>query len=135
MFVISIVLSACGSEETSDNTNNTNNEVTENETNDNDRDIEEENDEESEDGQQEGGTIVGAMHTAPSGQFNPIFYEEAYEANIIDFTHESLFSQNADLEFELDGLAEDFEVNEEQTEMKVYLREDVKWHDGEDFTA
>ena len=41
-------------------------------------------------GPKKGGTVTGAMHTAPAGMFNPIFYEEAYEANIIDFTHEGL---------------------------------------------
>ncbi|MDY0407887.1 hypothetical protein [Paracerasibacillus soli] len=48
------------------------------------------------------------MDTAPSGVFNPIFYEEAYEANILDFTHEGLLSQNKELEFET-GLAHDWE--------------------------
>ncbi len=90
--------------------------------------------EESSGDAQDGGTIVGAMHTAPSGVFNPIFYEETYEANILDFTHSDLFNQNNDLEFE-PGLAKDWELNEEQTEMTVYLEEGVKWHDGEDLTA
>src|SRR5690625_624908 len=134
MLFIGIILGACGSKETSDPANNVENNTEnndENETNDNNT----ENDEEVDEGPQEGGTIVGAMHTAPSGQFNPIFYEENYEANIIDFTHESLFSQNEDLEFELNGLAEDYEMNEEQQEMKVFLRKGVKWHDGEELTA
>ncbi|MEI3607284.1 peptide-binding protein [Pseudogracilibacillus sp. SE30717A] len=81
-----------------------------------------------------GGTITGAMHTAPMGNFNPLFYEEAYEDNILTFTHNNLFTQNNDLEFE-PSLAKDWELNEDQTELTVYLEEGVKWHDGEDFTA
>ncbi|WP_047979551.1 peptide-binding protein [Ornithinibacillus contaminans] len=81
-----------------------------------------------------GGTITGAMYSAPAGMFNPIFYEESYEANILSFTHESLVSQNESLEF-IPGLATDWETNEDQTELTLYLEEGVKWHDGEDFTA
>lgn len=86
-------------------------------------------------GPQKGGTITGVMHYPPTGQFNPLFYKEAYDKTIIDFTHESLFSQNKELIFEADGLAKDFEINEDHTELIVYLRENVKWHDGKDFTA
>lgn len=81
-----------------------------------------------------GGTIVGAMYSAPTGMFNPIFYEEAYEANILSFTHESLFSQDANLEYE-GHLAKDWNLNKDHTELIVYLQEDVTWHDGEPFTA
>lgn len=83
---------------------------------------------------QKGGTITGAMDTAPSGVFNPVFYEEAYEANILDFTHEGLLSQNKELGFE-PNLAHKWEINDDQTEITLYLEEGVKWHDGEDFTA
>nr|WP_077296885.1 peptide-binding protein [Virgibacillus pantothenticus] len=83
---------------------------------------------------QKGGTITGAMDTAPAGVFNPIFYEENYEANILDFTHESLLSQNKQLEFE-PNIAKDWEINDDQTEITLQLEEGIKWHDGEDFTA
>ncbi|HLR79295.1 MAG TPA: peptide-binding protein [Bacillota bacterium] len=81
-----------------------------------------------------GGTIVGAMYTAPAGMFNPIFYEESYEANILEFTHEPLVTQNEDLEF-IPKLAKEWEVNDDQTEITLFLEEDVTWHDGEPFTA
>ncbi|SER12447.1 peptide-binding protein [Piscibacillus halophilus] len=99
---------------------------------------EESNEDEEEESEQEGpvagGEIVGAMDTAPAGVFNPIFYQEAYEANILDFTHEGLVSQNDSLEF-IPSLAHDWEINEDQTEITLYLEEGVTWHDGEDFTA
>lgn len=132
LFIV-VVFAACSDEETSEPANGTEDEVTEGKIND--TDINKEEEKAIDEGPQEGGTITGAMHTAPTGQFNPLFYEETYEANIIDFTHESLFSQNEALEFETNGLAEDFEINEEHTKMKVYLQEGVKWHDGEELTA
>ncbi|WP_339217082.1 ABC transporter substrate-binding protein [Ornithinibacillus sp. FSL M8-0202] len=81
-----------------------------------------------------GGSIVGAMYEPPAGMFNPIFYEDPYEANILSFTHESLVGQNEQLEF-IPKLAKSWETNEDQTELTLYLEEEVKWHDGEEFTA
>ena len=68
-------------------------------TEDTNKDDGKDDEEATDDGPKEGGTVTGAMHTAPAGMFNPIFYEEAYEANILDFTHEGLTSQNEKLEF------------------------------------
>lgn len=84
---------------------------------------------------QPGGAVTGAMFAAPSGMFNPLFYEESHEANILDFTHEALFVQNDNLEFEANLAQDDWELNDDQTELTVHLQEDVTWHDGEDFTA
>src|SRR5699024_11730220 len=66
--------------------------------------------------------------------FNAIFYEESYEANILEFTHEPLVTQNEDLEF-IPKLAKEWEVNDDQTEITLFLEEDVTWRDGEPFTA
>lgn len=127
LFTLS-VLAACGGgadEETSQDADAEDTEVAE-ET--------EEEMEESPGEPQQGGTVTGAMHTAPAGQFNPIFYEESYEDNILYFTHSKLFSQTEELEFE-PGIAKEWELNDDQTELTVYMEEDVKWHDGEDLTA
>lgn len=97
-------------------------------------DAEETEDAEAEGEPQEGGTVTGAMHTAPAGMFNPIFYEEAYEDNILEFVFEQLFSQDNELQW-IPNLAKEWETNDDQTELTIYLEEDVKWHDGEDFTA
>lgn len=83
---------------------------------------------------QEGGTVTGAMDTAPGGMFNPIFYTDLYEEKIMEFTHESLVSQNDDLEF-TPSLASRWEMNDDQTEVTFFLEKGVKWHDGEEFTA
>ncbi|MBE1556724.1 peptide-binding protein [Sporosarcina limicola] len=86
------------------------------------------------DGPTDGGTITGAMYSAPAGMFNPIFYDDSYEANILDFTHEGLFTQNDKLEF-VANLAKDWKLNDDQTELTLHLEEGVKWHDGAEFTA
>lgn len=93
-----------------------------------------EGEEPADEGPVKGGTLVGAMHTAPSGMFNPVFYEETYEANILDFTHSGLFSQSEDLEWEA-HIAKDWSLNDDQTELTIEMEEGVKWHDGEPLTA
>ncbi|MDW0108725.1 peptide-binding protein [Sporosarcina aquimarina] len=82
----------------------------------------------------EGGIVVGAMETAPTGMFNPIFYEEGYDEAILRITHEGLVGQNEDLEF-IPKLAKSWDMNEDQTSITFQLEEGVKWHDGEEFTA
>ncbi|MTD30736.1 ABC transporter substrate-binding protein [Planomicrobium sp. YIM 101495] len=83
---------------------------------------------------QEGGTVTGALNTAPGGQFNPIFAVDLYEETILEFTHESLVKQNESLEF-IPSLAKEWEMNEDQTQVTFHLEEGVTWHDGEEFTA
>lgn len=83
---------------------------------------------------QMGGTVTGAMDTAPGGIFNPIFYKDSYESNIISFVFEGLVSQDEDLQF-IPSLASDWEFNEDQTELTFTLEEGVTWQDGEPFTA
>ncbi|HYK72569.1 MAG TPA: ABC transporter substrate-binding protein, partial [Pseudoneobacillus sp.] len=85
-------------------------------------------------GPQKGGTITGAMDTAPAGLFNPVFYSDSYEANILAFTHEGLVGQDKTLKF-IPSLAKEWTFNEDQTEVTFKLQENVKWHDGEPFTA
>jgi peptide/nickel transport system substrate-binding protein len=82
----------------------------------------------------DGGTVTGAMDTAPKGVFNPIFYSDAYESNILSFTHEGLVSQNDKLEF-IPNLAKSWEFNKDHTALTFKLQENVKWQDGQPFTA
>ena len=93
MLMFGIVLAACSKDKEPDT--GTEPEVTD-ETNEDDPDEEEVV---VDDGPKKGGTITGAMYSAPAGLFNPIFYTETYEANIIGFTHEGLTTQNDKLEF------------------------------------
>ncbi|WNF37127.1 ABC transporter substrate-binding protein [Bacillaceae bacterium IKA-2] len=124
-FVLVFALAACNTNDAPNETPGNNNEPA-NETN--------ENDPEEATGAQQGGQINAAMFSAPAGQFNPIFYGDAYEANILDFTHEGLTQLSETLEWE-PSLAKSWDFNDEFTELTYTLNEGVKWHDGEDFTA
>ena len=130
MFTI-FMLAACGGGDTEDTSSNNNGEDTGETENANEANDEEEA---ADDGPVKGGTLVGAMHTAPAGMFNPIFYEDAYEANILDFTHSGLFSQDNELGWE-PHIAKSWELNDDGTELKIEMEEGVKWHDGEELTA
>ncbi|MGJ9457291.1 peptide-binding protein [Oceanobacillus sp. CF4.6] len=133
LFFLSIVMVACNNEtaepeEKEEDPIQEESEGTEEETED---EVEEDA---TDDSPQKGGTLTGAMDTAPAGVFNPIFYQEAYEDNILSFTHEGLLSQNENLEFE-PNLAKDWTINDDNTEITLTLEEGVTWHDGEEFTA
>ncbi|GAB3043392.1 peptide-binding protein [Virgibacillus ainsalahensis] len=130
VLTLGLVLAACSSDTSDEDPE----EEKETDTQENETEESTEEEEASSDEPQMGGTLTGAMDTAPAGVFNPIFYEEAYEANILDFTHEGLLSQNKELGFE-PNLATDWEINDDQTEITLTLEEDVTWHDGEAFTA
>lgn len=136
LFVLSIVLAACSGEDAaSEEPEDDGDDQTEEQETEEEEAEEEEEEEETQPGEpQMGGDIVGAMDTAPAGVFNPIFYEEAYEANILDFTHESLLSQDDEMQFQ-PHLAHDWEINDDNTEITLFLEEGVSWHDGEEFTA
>lgn len=129
LLLLGLVLAACGNDD-----DTTEPQDDPGETEDANKDGEGQEEKEEASGPTSGGTLTGAMYSAPAGMFNPIFYEEAYEANILSFTHESLVGQNESLEF-IPGLAKDWETNDDQTELTMYLEEGVKWHDGEEFTA
>ncbi len=82
----------------------------------------------------EGGNANLAMFSPPENLFNPILYTSLYDAHILEITHEGLVQQNEDFSFAPE-LAEDWSFNDDNTELTYTLRQDVKWHDGEDFTA
>ncbi|ADU28310.1 ABC transporter substrate-binding protein [Evansella cellulosilytica] len=82
----------------------------------------------------ERGSIVAGMYSAPGHQFNPLFYSDAYEANILDFTHEALARLDENLDWE-PSLAESWEINDDYTEITFTLNDGVTWHDGEPFTS
>lgn len=120
ILLFSTLLVACGNDEEEETTADNNDDPVETE--------------EPQDDEVSTSRLTGAIHSAPTGLFNPIFYTETYENNILSFTHEALVSQNNNLEF-IPQLAKDWETNEDQTEITFFLEEDVTWHDGEPFTA
>lgn len=86
------------------------------------------------DGQKTGGTVRLAMWSSPAGVFNPIYYSDQYDANIIDLVFEGLTKYNEKLEI-VPNIAERFEWSDDGKTVTFYLRKDVKFHDGEPLTA
>ncbi|MFD1637947.1 ABC transporter substrate-binding protein [Evansella tamaricis] len=126
---LAFTLVACGGDEDDTTTDDTPDQTDDTPDDDGDED----EGEETTEGPQQGGTIVAGMYSAPGHQFNPLFYSDAYEANILSFTHESLVALDENLDWE-PSLAESWEINDDYTEITFTLNE-ATWQDGEPFTA
>lgn len=78
-------------------------------------------------------TVTVAMPSAWSDLY-PLGEVSYYDNIIFDQVYDALVKLNGDGSY-VGDLAESWEVNEESTEITFKLREGIKWHDGEDFTA
>lgn len=86
----------------------------------------------SEETDQGGNLIIGT--TSGPTLFNPFYSTDTSSMTIEGFIYSGLIT--VDREFNPEGdLAKDWEFSEDGKTWTFYLREDVKWHDGEDFTA
>lgn len=81
----------------------------------------------------EGGTITLAVGTAPEGVFESAYYRSAIDAEILNFTSESMFGVNDELEY-VPNLAT-WEISEDKLTYTFKIKEGVKWHSGEELTA
>lgn len=79
--------------------------------------------------------LTFATRGAIAGMFHPDFSVTSGEDRVICFVlYEPLVRLGANNE--LKGvLAESWEISDDQRTITFHLREGVKWHDGEDFTA
>lgn len=82
----------------------------------------------------DGGTLNLSMYSAPKGIFNPVVYEDKYDSNVIGLVFNGLLKLNGKLEYEPD-LAAGFTISPDNKTVTFKLRQDVKWHDGQPFTA
>lgn len=82
----------------------------------------------------DGGTLNLSMYSAPKGVFNPIVYEDQYDSNVIGLVFNGLLKLNEKLEYVPD-LAETVTIAPDNKTVSFTLRQDVKWHDGQPFTA
>jgi peptide/nickel transport system substrate-binding protein len=78
-------------------------------------------------------TVTVAMPSAWSDLF-PMGESNYYDRIIFDQVYDTLVKQNADGTY-VGDLAESWEVNDESTQITFKLREGIKWHDGEAFSA
>lgn len=83
---------------------------------------------------EEGGKYTEGIVSSPR-YINPILAQTSQaDADIVRIVYDGLFSRGKNGELE-NRLAERFEVSDGGKKYTVYLRPDVKWHDGEPFTA
>ncbi|WP_297427584.1 peptide-binding protein [Clostridium sp.] len=82
----------------------------------------------------EGTVLRYAVESSPKGLFNPLLSNTTYDNNVNNLVYSPLILLDENNEFE-PGLAEKYEFSDDKLTLTFHLRKDVKWHDGEDFTA
>lgn len=78
--------------------------------------------------------IKYAMESSPKGLFNPLLSNTTYDNNVNSLVYSPLILLDEKNEFK-PGLAEKYEFSDDNLTLTFNLRNDIKWHDGEDFTA
>ncbi len=81
----------------------------------------------------DGPTIIRAS-IGDASYLNPVLSSDSASSDINNLVFNGLVKYDKDLVLTGD-LAKDWEVSEDMMEIKFYLRDGVKWHDGEYFTA
>lgn len=83
----------------------------------------------------EGGTLKVALvaSSAFAGVLNPCFYEDNYDAQILDWFTEPIISYDENFVADQDGAAT-YEYDVDAKTITLHMREGVKWHDGEPVT-
>lgn len=83
----------------------------------------------------EGGTLRFALNSDSNfeGLLNNMFYQSAYDADVIGWFAESLYGYDSNYTIDNSGFA-DIEFNQEAKSVTITIPEGVKWHDGEDVT-
>lgn len=84
-------------------------------------------------GPKEGGTLIVGLTGDPQ-TFNPDARADDYFYPIAQNVFSRLVKLNNNQEI-IPDLAKEWEFNEDGTEITFHLHENVKWHDGEDFTS
>jgi peptide/nickel transport system substrate-binding protein len=82
----------------------------------------------------EGGTLNLSMFSPPKGVFNPVLYEDQYDAWILDLAFNGLLRLNEKLEYVCD-LCEKFDIAPDNKTVTFELRSGLKWHDGQPLTT
>lgn len=85
------------------------------------------------DGIQEGGTFIIGMSREP-GQYNPCATADDAAYQIIQNVFNKLLKINGNGEI-IPDIADSYEYKDEGKTLIFHLHENVKWHDGEDFSA
>lgn len=75
-----------------------------------------------------------AVASSPKGLFSPLLSNTTYDNNVNSLVYSPLILLDENNEYK-PGLAESYEFSDDQLTVTFHLRKDVKWHDGEPFTA
>lgn len=67
------------------------------------------------------------------GIFSPELYEDGFDASIMEFSSNAIFSVDGDFLITDEGIAS-LEVDEKRNKVKITIRKDVKWSDGNPLT-
>ena len=78
-------------------------------------------------------TIVYGLWSSPTGIFNPILSDTTYDNNVNGLIYSSLIDFDKDLNM-IPGLA-DFKVSDDNLKITFTLKDNLKWHDGQDLTT
>ena len=79
-----------------------------------------------------GYVVIG--QTSEVANLNPMQYPRTPDSNVQNLIYSFLVKPDASLNYEPD-LAESWDISDDGTVYTFHLRKDVKWHDGEPFTA
>ncbi len=75
-----------------------------------------------------------AVESSPKGLFNLLLANTIYDNNINNLVYSPLILLNENNDYK-PGLAEKYEFSDDNLTLTFNLGRDVKWQDGEDFTA
>lgn len=83
-----------------------------------------------------GGVLKYALVAESSfqGVFSPVFSEDAYDEELMGFSHESIFSYDEEFQLTQDGMAT-FVRNENLKTISITLQDNLKWSDGAALTV
>jgi peptide/nickel transport system substrate-binding protein len=80
-------------------------------------------------------TEIVIAHGSDAARVSPLRIGDSYSFHIQSLCYDSLVYNNENYEPIVPGLAESWDVSEDQKEITFNLYEDVTWHDGEPFTS
>lgn len=79
-------------------------------------------------------SIIYGTPTAPGGTFNPVLAYLGSDNLIDNIVYASLLNMKPDGSYE-GYIAKDYKVSDDQKTVEFTLNDDIKWQDGEDFSA
>lgn len=80
-----------------------------------------------------GGTLIAGV-TEMSGNFNPAYYQSAYDGHVVDMVFQKLVDINAKGECEAQA-CKDWEVTNDGKDIIFHMKDDMTFSDGEKVTA